>query len=187
MQSFGVNVVVIRDNQVLLTLRSDLPVWCLPGGAIEAGESLVEAAKREALEETGVEVEITGIVGIYSRPYWQNSGNHEVVFVGRQTGGVLFPHDGEAVDISYFNLAELPETLIWWHRERIHDAVNTRGTVARIQDVRWPLEGTSYEESKRLVAEGKLPVEELTRYFCQTPSDNQSRLELSGIKHALNG
>ena len=68
MQSFGVNVVVIRNNQVLLTLRSDLPVWCLPGGAIEAGESLVEAAKREAQEETGAEVEITGIVNVFMMP-----------------------------------------------------------------------------------------------------------------------
>ena len=141
MQTFGVNVVVIRDNQVLLTLGSDLPVWCLPGGAIEAGESLIEAAKRETLEETGAEVEISHIVGIYSRPYWQDSGNHEVVFVGNQVGGVLFPHDGEAVDISYFGFSELPESLIWWHRERIYDAVNAEGTVARMQDVRWPLEG----------------------------------------------
>ncbi len=44
MITFGVNAVITHDDQVLLTLRSDLPIWCLPGGAIEAGESLVEAA-----------------------------------------------------------------------------------------------------------------------------------------------
>lgn len=54
------------------------------------------------------------------------------------------------------------------------------------QDVRWPLEGKTYEDSKRLVAEGKLSAEELVRYFCKMPSENQSKLELSGIKHASN-
>lgn len=187
MQTFGVNVVVIRGEKVLLTLRSDLPVWCLPGGAIEAGETLVEAAKREALEETGADVEITGIVGIYSRPYWRDMGNHEVVFIGSQVGGVLIPQDGEAVDISYFSLSELPESLIWWHYERIMDAVHEKQIVARMQDVRWPLAGITYEESKQLLLEGKLLRQEIVDYFCNKPTNSESYLELGGIKPMMDG
>ena len=181
MLTFGVNVVVVRDDKVLLTLRSDLPVWCLPGGAIEDGESLTEAAKREALEETGAEVEISRIVGVYSRPNWRGSGNHEVVFMGKQVGAALFPHDGEAVEIAYFGLDELPETLIWWHGERIFDAVRGKQAIARMQDARWPLDGVSYEESKQLLSQGKLTEQEVVDYFCRKPENCESYLELGEV------
>jgi ADP-ribose pyrophosphatase YjhB (NUDIX family) len=187
MQTFGVNVVVLHDEKVLLTLRSDLPVWCLPGGAIEAGETLVQAAKREAREETGAKVDISGIVGVYSRPHWRNGGNHKVVFIGKQVGGELSPQDGEAVDISYFSLSELPESLIWWHRERIIDAVHANQIIARMQDVRWPLAGITYEESKQLVSQGELSIQELVKFSCQKPTDSDSHLELGEIEHVSNG
>ena len=180
MPTFGVNVVVFCDEKVLLTLRSDFPVWCLPGGAIEAGETLVEAAVREALEETGVELEILGIVGVYSRPNWRDGGNHEVVFAGKQIGGELAPQDGEAVEVSYFSLTELPKALLWWHRERIFDALKGEQVVARSQDAQWPrpFANFDYEEGKRLVAERKLPVQQLVEHFCEKPPDSASYLEL---------
>lgn len=179
--TFGVNVVILQANQVLLTLRSDLPVWCLPGGAIETGESLLQAAVREAKEESGVEVTILRIVGIYSRPYWMNSGNHEVVFIGKQAGGNLRPQDGEATAVSYFHLDALPDNLLWWHRERIFDALQTTQTtptIARVQDVRWPLQSITYQEAKQLVLDNTLSVDEVVRYFCQQPIESSSILEL---------
>lgn len=181
MPGFGVNVVVLRDSAVLLTLRSDVPVWCLPGGAVEAGETLAQAAIREALEETGAEIEISGLVGVYSRPNWRTGGNHEIVFLARQVGGDLFPHDGEAVEIAYFGLAELPKSLLWWHHERIFDAVASKQVVARMQDARWPLDGVDYEEVKRLVVEDERARQELVDYFCTKPSDEASFLELGGV------
>jgi ADP-ribose pyrophosphatase YjhB (NUDIX family) len=65
----SVNVVVVNDaDEILLIRRSDNDNWAVPGGAIDLGESLTQAAVRETREETGIECEITGIVGIYSDP-----------------------------------------------------------------------------------------------------------------------
>jgi ADP-ribose pyrophosphatase YjhB (NUDIX family) len=65
----SVNVVVTDDaGQILLIKRSDNDNWALPGGAIDLGESLTQAAVRETQEETGIDCEVTGLVGIYSDP-----------------------------------------------------------------------------------------------------------------------
>ncbi len=76
MPNLGV-CVVINDEQgkIVFIKRNDLPVWDLPGGHVEEGESLVEAAIREVKEETGLDVRITRLVGIYSRPNWFD-GSH---------------------------------------------------------------------------------------------------------------
>jgi ADP-ribose pyrophosphatase YjhB (NUDIX family) len=65
----SVNVVVVNDaDEILLIRRSDNGNWAVPGGGIDLGESVTQAAVRETREETGIECEITGIVGIYSDP-----------------------------------------------------------------------------------------------------------------------
>jgi len=63
------NVVVVNDaGEILLIHRTDNGNWALPGGAMDLGESLTDTAIRETVEETGIEVEITGLVGIYTDP-----------------------------------------------------------------------------------------------------------------------
>jgi ADP-ribose pyrophosphatase YjhB (NUDIX family) len=65
----SVNVVVTNDeHEILLIRRSDNGNWAVPGGAIDLGESLAEAAVRETREESGIECRITGLVGIYTDP-----------------------------------------------------------------------------------------------------------------------
>ena len=66
MISVGAGVVIVEDGTVLLVKREDLEVWALPGGGVDEGESLAETAVREAYEETGLEVEITHLIGVYS-------------------------------------------------------------------------------------------------------------------------
>ena len=56
------------SGEVLLIERTDNGLWALPGGAQEIGESIQDAVRREVREETGIEVEITGLTGIYSDP-----------------------------------------------------------------------------------------------------------------------
>ncbi|MCP5099531.1 MAG: NUDIX domain-containing protein, partial [Chloroflexi bacterium] len=59
MISLGAGVVIIDEDKVLLIQREDFEVWALPGGRVDEGESIAETAVREALEETGLQVEIT--------------------------------------------------------------------------------------------------------------------------------
>ncbi|GIF74732.1 NUDIX domain-containing protein [Asanoa siamensis] len=94
------NVVVVNEaGDLLLIRRSDNENWALPGGAMDLGESLPDTAVRETLEETGVHVEITGIVGIYTDPkhvllYTSNGEVRQecsIVFAARSTGGSPTP------------------------------------------------------------------------------------------------
>jgi ADP-ribose pyrophosphatase YjhB (NUDIX family) len=65
----SVNVVVVNDaGEILMIRRTDNDNWAVPGGAIDLGESVAQAAVRETREESGIECEITGLVGIYSDP-----------------------------------------------------------------------------------------------------------------------
>jgi ADP-ribose pyrophosphatase YjhB (NUDIX family) len=94
------NVVVVNDaGEILLIRRTDNDNWALPGGAMDLGESLPDAAIRETLEETGVQVELTGLVGIYTDPrhvilYTSNGEVRQefsVVFTARPIGGEPTP------------------------------------------------------------------------------------------------
>jgi 8-oxo-dGTP pyrophosphatase MutT (NUDIX family) len=64
----AVAIVAREDGAVLLIRRTDNGNWALPGGAIEMSESVADAAVRETFEETGIQVEVTGLLGIYSDP-----------------------------------------------------------------------------------------------------------------------
>jgi ADP-ribose pyrophosphatase YjhB (NUDIX family) len=88
MSFLTVCVVVINEEKALLTKRDDFHVWCLPSGGVEDGETVVDAAVRETKEETGLEVKITRLVGIYSRPADTPLG-HAVVFTTIPVGQTL--------------------------------------------------------------------------------------------------
>jgi len=65
----AVTAVVLDDaGRVLMIQRTDNDLWAVPGGAQEVGETPTEAAVREVREETGLDVEVTGLIGIYSDP-----------------------------------------------------------------------------------------------------------------------
>ncbi len=96
----SVNVVVTNDvGEVLLIRRTDNDNWALPGGVVDIGESLPQAAIRETREETGVDCEITGLSGIYTDPghvilYTSNGEVRQefsIVLTARATGGQPTP------------------------------------------------------------------------------------------------
>src|SRR5437773_368521 len=138
MAELAVTVVVIHHVRVLLIQREDLKIWALPGGAIEPGESVAQAAIREVYEETGLEVELIRLVGIYARPQWIGS-THSAIFAAHPTGGTLCPQPEEVVALQYASPEQLPEPFLWWHRQPILDALQgVGGSVVWTQHVSWP-------------------------------------------------
>lgn len=65
MPNITVHVAVIHEGKTLLTKRDDFQAWCLPSGGVEEDESLAEAAIRETKEETGIDVELTRLAGVW--------------------------------------------------------------------------------------------------------------------------
>jgi 8-oxo-dGTP pyrophosphatase MutT (NUDIX family) len=122
-------IIFDRRGRLLLQQRSDGGQWGLPGGAVEAGETVAEAVVREVREETGLTVRPKRIVGVYSHPAMQvvryPDGNvwHYIAtcFECRVLGGELTTCD-ETLALEYFPLRRLPSTLLSNHHIRIRDA-----------------------------------------------------------------
>jgi 8-oxo-dGTP pyrophosphatase MutT (NUDIX family) len=116
----AVSALIFDEHRVLLILRPDIDWWNLPGGGMELGETVEEALKREVLEETGLEVEVGQLVGVYSKPQKQ-----EVVltFRCRVVGGVLTRETEESRDCRYFMPDDLPVNTLPKHRQRVQDAL----------------------------------------------------------------
>ena len=96
------NVVVVNEaRQILLIKRTDNSNWSLPGGAMDLGETISQTAARETQEETGIECEVTGLVGIYTNPNhvleYTSDGEvrqeFSIVFVARPLSGQPTPSD----------------------------------------------------------------------------------------------
>jgi ADP-ribose pyrophosphatase YjhB (NUDIX family) len=180
MPFLGVNIAILRDDEILLTERSDFEVWCLPGGEVDPGESLAQAAVREAREETGLEVELTRLVGVYSRPLWLNGGMHVVLFTARITGGTLKVQESEVLRAGFFKRGEIPQALAFGHRQRILDALNgLGGGVAWVQAAEWPFEnGLTRQELYDRQARSGLSKREFYQRFVGRPSPAGEKREV---------
>lgn len=101
----GVMCAVSQDKRLLLSKRGDLNVWALPGGRLDAGERLAEAAAREVEEETGLIVETAYPVGLYYLVGWQRLN---VLYAAKPAGGSLKNTD-ETRDNRFFPTNMLPD------------------------------------------------------------------------------
>jgi 8-oxo-dGTP pyrophosphatase MutT (NUDIX family) len=114
----GAAVLVLDEqNRLLMMRRSDIARWEIPGGATEPGEVVENAAKRETLEETNLEIGETSLFGVFSGPefYFKYPNGDEVynvtiVYLSRDWRGEVKLND-EHTEWDWFAAADIPEDL----------------------------------------------------------------------------
>jgi ADP-ribose pyrophosphatase YjhB (NUDIX family) len=100
-------VVIDAEGRIALVHRKDNGLWALPGGGIALGESIEDCAVREVKEETGLDVKITGLVGVYTNPHHvieysdgEVRQQFSLCFTTELVGGTL-AYDEESTDIAW--------------------------------------------------------------------------------------
>ena len=133
----GCSAVIFDKNRdkILLTRREDNNQWCLPGGGMEPGESASEACIREVEEETGLQVEIKRLIGVYTTSHelivYRDGNKIQLValcFEAEIVGGEL-RLSCETTEYGYFSYQEIQELdLLLNHMQRIKDAYSEEMT-----------------------------------------------------------
>jgi len=122
-----VDVVIIHNNGVVLVKRRREPYkgfWAIPGGFVEYGESVEKAAVREAREETGLDVHLLRLVGVYSDPSRDPRG-HTVSVAFLALGRGEFRAGDDAGDVRVFDINDLPPKLAFDHARILSEALKT--------------------------------------------------------------
>ena len=123
-------------GQVLLQKRGDSGLWGFPGGAVELGESPEAAAIREVREETGLDVAVGSLIGIYtdcqiSYPSGDQAHSVCIAYELQQTGGTLGSDDPETADLRWFSLDEHPALFCRQHQALWEDLRQGKRGVTR--------------------------------------------------------
>ena len=124
----GVGAIILNRGRILMAQRGKDPLkgwWSLPGGALETGEALADAVRREVREETGLEVRPLRVFEIFERIMRDERGAPEyhyvlIDYICRISGGELRPGD----DVSRVE---------WVRRSELKDFQITEGTLAVIE------------------------------------------------------
>ena len=119
----AVGVIVERGDRILLVRRKFEPMaggWSLPAGFMEYGEAPEATALRETLEETGLRIELTGLLGAYSAGMDTGVPVLLVVYRGKVAGGRLRPGD-DAAEAVWYAPAERPVLVFRSHRRALRD------------------------------------------------------------------
>jgi len=114
-------VVELDDRGILLIKRKNYPYgWAIPGGFVDYGESLEDAALREAKEETGLDIKLIRQLHTYSRPD-RDPRHHSIstVFIAKASGQPRAADDAEEVGI--FTSDNLPASIVFDHKEILSD------------------------------------------------------------------
>ena len=116
-----VDIIIEYNKGIVLIKRKNPPEgWALPGGFVDYGESLEAAADREAKEETGLEIELVRQFHTYSDPK-RDPRHHTIttVFIAKANGKAVAGDDAQEIGI--FRKDNLPEQIVFDHRDIIND------------------------------------------------------------------
>ena len=118
-----VDIIIEVEGGIVLVQRKNFPYgWALPGGFVDYGESLEEAAIREAKEETSLDVELVSQLGAYSDPNRDpRQHNISVVFVAQNRSKGIPEASDDALEVGIFDAGSLPEELAFDHGRILKD------------------------------------------------------------------
>ncbi|MEW6720689.1 MAG: NUDIX hydrolase [Thermodesulfobacteriota bacterium] len=113
-------IIEVGDRIVLVRRKNPPEGWAIPGGFIEEGEAAESAAVREALEETGLSVELVALLGVYSDPS-RDPRFHTIstVYIGRAEGSPAGADD--AAEARLFGEGDLPSPIAFDHAKILRD------------------------------------------------------------------
>ena len=182
MAGLAVNVAVIYQSKILLTQREDFETWILPSGGVEDGESIAQAALRETKEETGLDVELTSLVGVYSR-LGNMSPVHAILFTAKPIGGEIKCQPGETIAVEWFDFNKLPSPLSAGHERRIDDAISGVCGITVLQELNVPSmpKNLQRQELYKLCKQSGLPRQEFYLKMMEN-AELKETVEISGKK-----
>lgn len=126
----AVDVLIKMDEGVVLIKRKEEPFkgsWAIPGGFVESGETVEEAARREVKEETGLKIRLTNIIGVYSEPDRDPRGHVVSICFGAKSEGGSFRPTTDAADVKVFK--EVPWTNLAFDHEKILKEAKSKGVL----------------------------------------------------------
>lgn len=129
-------IIFDEQNRLLLQKRSDCEQWGFLGGMVEFGESVEEAAIREVKEESGLDVEITSLYGVYSKYFAEYTNGDKAqpivhMFKAKIIGGEWIEQNDETLELKFFELNDIPSLFCKQHQDILDDIIAGREYVYR--------------------------------------------------------
>ncbi|MBE3038007.1 MAG: NUDIX domain-containing protein [Chloroflexi bacterium] len=126
---------VVKDGKILLVRRHNLSrTWGIPGGVQELGETIRETAHREVLEEVGLNLQASDLIGVYSSSQWDiefpDSGRIQqlaLFFLMEGKIGEITIQESEVADWGFFTPQEMPENIMPCCRQKVLDWASYQG------------------------------------------------------------